>query len=130
MGREGFLEKLQARLEGATRGQLRESHSGPARVAHDEAAAERDLQGILRLLELKDDRLKSMAKEAAEKVVLAWWLRRRTTVSLRWVSERLGMGHYTRVTQAVSRMERKPGRRLKQIRAKLEQLEKKHPNNP
>ena len=68
--------------------------------------------------------------EAAEKVVLAWWLRRRTTVSLRWVSERLGMGHYTRVTQAVSRMERKPGRRLKQIRAKLEQLEKKHPNNP
>ena len=42
-------------------------------------------------------------KGAPEKVVLAGWLRERTTVSLRWVAERLGMGHYTRVTQAVSR---------------------------
>jgi hypothetical protein len=52
--------------------------------------------------------------------VLAGWLRERTTVSLRWVAERLGMGHYTRVTQAVSRLKHRPGRRLRQMKSRLE----------
>ena len=59
-------------------------------------------------------------KGAPEKVVLAGWLRERTTVSLRWVAERLGMGHYTRVTQAVSRLKHRPGRRLRQMKSRLE----------
>jgi hypothetical protein len=62
------------------------------------------------------------ARKGPEKVVLAWWFRRRTTVSLRWVSERLSMGHYTRVTQAVSRTERRLGRKLNQIKRKLLRL--------
>ncbi|MGH7981010.1 MAG: hypothetical protein ACREE6_16655 [Limisphaerales bacterium] len=49
---------------------------------------------------------------------LAWWLRRRTTVPLRWVAERLQMGQYTRVAQAVSRMNRKSGRQLRLLREK------------
>ena len=52
-------------------------------------------------------------------VAPAWWLRQRTTVSLRWVSERLGMGHYTRVTKAVSRMRSRPGRKLARLQRKL-----------
>ena len=52
--------------------------------------------------------------------VLARWLREQTTVSLRWVAERLGMGHYTRVTQAVSRLKHRPGRRLRQMKNRLE----------
>ena len=43
-----------------------------------------------------------------------------TTVPLRWVSDRLKMGHYTRVTQALSRMERHPARKLKHLRQRLE----------
>ena len=42
---------------------------------------------------------------------------------MRWVSERLGMGHYTRVTQAVSRAGRKPSRKLRQLREILLELE-------
>ena len=42
---------------------------------------------------------------------------------LRWVSERLAMGHYTRVTQAISRMKRRPGRKHEQLRRKLRRLE-------
>jgi hypothetical protein len=40
------------------------------------------------------------------------------------VSERLGMGHYSRVTQAVSRMRRKPRRKLGQLRRQLEKAER------
>ena len=59
------------------------------------------------------------ALAAPEKVALAWWLRQNSTVSLRWVSQRLQMGHYTRVTQAVSRMNRNPDKRLKKLGRKL-----------
>jgi|SRR6185436_8433301 len=64
-------------------------------------------------------RIEDLPKGAAEKTVLAWWLRGRTGVTLRWVSERLKMGHYTRVPQAMSRMRRRPGRNLKQMQRKL-----------
>ena len=50
---------------------------------------------------------------------LDWRLRERTTASLRWVGEALGMGHYARVTQAVSRMKPKPGKKLKKLRQRL-----------
>jgi len=58
--------------------------------------------------------------------VLAWYLRENTTVSLRRVSEQLAMGHYTRVTQAISRVHRRPGRKLKALKAKLIQALSHH----
>ncbi|HWT82633.1 MAG TPA: hypothetical protein VN648_27955 [Candidatus Methylomirabilis sp.] len=51
--------------------------------------------------------------------MLPWWLRQRTTVPLRWASQRLQMGRYSRVTQAVSRLRRRPGARLGKLRRNL-----------
>jgi hypothetical protein len=48
-------------------------------------------------------------------VALAGWVRQRTTVSSRWVSERLAMGHYSQVSRAVSRTRRRPGRKLAKL---------------
>ena len=86
---------------------------------HDEAAAEQALDRGLKTLGLSGEALAELPKGAAEKVALAWWLRQRTTVPLRWVSERLGMGHYSRVSQAVNRMRRRPGRKLEKLRRRL-----------
>jgi hypothetical protein len=119
LGEESFLEELEAWLAKAANGRKRESHSGGARDAHDEAAGEKLTRRGAKVLGIASDELARMPRTAPEKVALAWWLRQRTTVSLRWVSERLGMGHYTRVTQAVSRMNRKPGRQLWRMREKL-----------
>jgi hypothetical protein len=69
-------------------------------------------------------------KNAPEKIALAWWLRRRTTVSLRWVSERLAMGHYTRVTKGVSRLRHKPTRTLRLLRDNLLALESASHQDP
>ena len=115
-------EQLEAGLEKAATGRRRESHSGPAKAAHDEAAAEQHLEHALRALGLEAQHLAESALGAPEKLALAWWLRQNTTVSLRWVSERLGMGHYTRVTQAISRMNRRPGGNLEQLGRKLSAL--------
>jgi hypothetical protein len=57
--------------------------------------------------------------------MLAWWLRERTTVSLHCIGQRLAMGHYTRVTQAVSRMKRQPGRKLEKLKQRHDKHEQK-----
>jgi len=115
LGQASFWQKLEVWLAKAVNGRRRESHSGAARQAHDEAAAERLALEGMKVFGIDAAGLAAMPRITPEKVVLAWWLRRRTTVSLRWVSERLQMGHYTRVTQAVSRMNRQPGRKLRRL---------------
>jgi hypothetical protein len=123
VGGESFGEKLKGALQNAVKGGRRESHSGPARAAHDQAAAERRLDQAMEILGLDNKSLRELPKGSPEKLVLAWWLRENTTVTLRWVSERLEMGHYTRVTQAISRMSRRPGRKLEKTKRKLLAIE-------
>jgi REP element-mobilizing transposase RayT len=119
LGGSDFADNMQERLQRMLRGKKRESHSGPARQRHDEAAAEQYVVKGLKALGLTEPKLNAMPKGAPEKLVLAWWLRSQTTMPLRWVSERLNMGHYTRVTQAMSRLRRKPGRELARLQRKL-----------
>ncbi|MFO1477451.1 MAG: transposase [Verrucomicrobiota bacterium] len=118
-GGEDFYEKLQRMLPKAVKGGRRDSYSGPARLAHDTAAAEELLLRGMRVLGISSADLARMPAGAIEKTALAWWLRGRTVIPLRWVASRLGMGHYTRVSQAVAGMNRNPGGQLRQLRSAL-----------
>src|SRR5262245_33318458 len=119
VGGERFLEELGSYLGPVLKGRRRESFSGAAKARHDATAAEAALIRGLKVLGLSKEECTKLPKEAAEKVALAWWVRQHTTVPLRWVGERLGMGHYSRVAQAVSRMRRRPGRKLEKFRRQL-----------
>ena len=125
VGGEGFFETLKTKLTALLAGKKRESHSGGAQRAHGAAAAEKLLVAGLAAFGLSRQDLAELPKSAPEKTVLAWWLRERTTVSLRWVSQELAMGHYTRVTQAVSRLKRKPGKKLEKLKRQLQQMNEK-----
>src|SRR5580658_3582231 len=124
VGGAGFLDQLKGKLGAILTGKKRESHSGGARRAHGETAALALLASGLAALELGRSDLARLPKGAPEKTVLAWWLRERKTVSLRWVGQTLAMGHYTRVTQAVSRMKRRPGRKLEAMKQRLLKTER------
>jgi REP element-mobilizing transposase RayT len=124
VGGDGFVERLHERLKKAMAGRRRESHSGGAKNAHDDRAAELRLADGLRALGVEASKLEDLPKAAPEKIVLAWWLRERTAVTIRWVSEQLKMGHFTRVTQAVCRMKERPGWKLERLRKKLTHLDK------
>jgi hypothetical protein len=87
-----------------------------------EAEADEYFQ-VVSTLGLRVEALKDMSKAAPEKTALAGWLRGRTTVSLRWVTERLGMGHYSRVAQIVSGWKQQPTRRQEVLAGKLRRLE-------
>lgn len=116
VGGDKFLAQLRRQISVRVQGRRRESHSGAARRAHDEAAAEQMIEQGLNRLGIE---ALACGKWQQEKVALAWWLRTQTTVSLRWITERLRMGHYSRVSQAVSRMARQPGRKLERLKEKL-----------
>jgi hypothetical protein len=58
--------------------------------------------------------------------VLAWWLCQHTTARRRWVSERLGMGDESRVTQAIGRLKRKGRPELERLKRRLEQVYENH----
>ena len=111
VGDGSFLRRLENYWDGVVRGRRRESHSGAARTAHDEAAVERAFKLALRVFGLSEETMKALPKSAPEKQVLAWWLRQRTTVSLGWLGERLGMGHYTRVSQGIGMVKRNRDRK-------------------
>ena len=123
VGGESFAEHLQARLEKALQGRKRESHSGLAKAAHDEAAGERSLEKVMKMWGLDKDALHDLPKGSPEKVALAWWLRENTAVTLRWVSARLAMGHSTRVTQAIRRMSCRPARNPTDLKRKMAEFE-------
>lgn len=101
LGGSEFRLGLLERIKGVIAGHRSESYSGQAKREHGEAAAERMLDEGLRKLGLRPEALPALAKGRMEKQVLAWWLCQHTTVPRRWVSERLAMGHISRVTQAV-----------------------------
>ena len=58
----------------------------------------------------------------AEKAALARWLRERTTVSLRWVSARLGMGHYSNAGRGPRKMSAGDVRKARRARSKLDAI--------
>jgi putative transposase len=122
VGGEAFREKLEGYLEGAMKGRQRESQSGEAKAAHDEAAAAAALKRALDALGRKEAELARKPKNDPEKMVLAWWLRQRTTVPLRWLGERLAMGHFTRVSQAVSQVRRRPTRAHAKLMRRLARM--------
>ena len=118
-GSEGFGEKLRGKIEKLLAGRRRESHSGAAKREHGEQAAEKMLPAGLTRLGLAPENLRRGRKVTAEKAALSQWLRERTTVSLRWVSERLAMGHYSNAGRGPRTMRAADIRKLKQTLSQL-----------
>ena len=123
VGGDRFAVKLRDQIERLVRGCRRESHSGGIKREHGEQAAEHMLQHGLSSLRLTADDLALPPKVSAEKAALADWLRERTTVSLRWVSTRLDMGHYTNASRGPRKMSLGGLRKFRQARSKLELLD-------
>ena len=122
LGDEGFktrwLDWIEARI-----GKAFDSSDRAAKLAHDERTAKRRVAAGLKAFKLMKKDLGKMPKGAPEKLVLAWWLKRSTTVSRQWISEHLAMGHPTRVTSAGRDVQGARGGSLAKMRRHLEKLQ-------
>jgi putative transposase len=122
LGDNEFRDRLLVQVAQVRRDHQRESYQGGARLAHDENAAETRLYNGLARLRLGLDDVRAMPKASIPKQVLAWWLRRTTTVSRRWIRDRLQMGDESRVTQSVKTVENSENANMKELRDQLEQV--------
>ena len=79
----------------------------------------------LKVLGMEADQLPEVSKGQPEKLVLAWWLSRQTTITIsrRWASQRLWMGDESRVTQAIRRVKEGRGGGLEALRRRLEKAD-------
>lgn len=122
LGSESFREQVQGLVGKVVEGHSRSSYSGPSRVAHDEARAAELLELGKNELLLDDSDLSLMRKSATEKQVLAWWVRKQTVVSNRWLAENLRMGHAGNISKMVRRVETEPTPEMKRMKRKIAKL--------
>lgn len=107
LGEKGFVETVLAVLggQGVAEKKGKGSVGGQAVKAHDETEADRLALASLALLGLPDsaEQLAGRGRWLLEKAVIAALIRKRTSVSNRWIAGRLGMGQESSVIRAVRR---------------------------
>ncbi len=119
LGGDGFRGRMLKMVKATIGKGCAASYLGQAKRAHGEAEAERMVAQGMVALGLDDQWLAVKPKGMAEKQVLAWWLRRRTTAGRRWVSERLCMGEESGVSKAIRLVQESRDGELKRIKQQL-----------
>ncbi len=107
LGTEGFKKSLLAKMDKMLqKGRKVESYSGEVIALHDIEQAEGIVTMALSALALEDssEALGALKCSCDEKVMIAGIIRRRTGVKVRWIAERLVMGHPTAVARAQQRL--------------------------
>jgi putative transposase len=103
LGSEEFRQEL---LEAAV-GQVGPSHYGAERRQTGEQKAERLVRKDLQRRGWKEEDLRGLAKGDKGKVALARRLRQETTMSLKWIAQRLHMGTWTYVSNLLHEQKQK-----------------------
>jgi hypothetical protein len=88
-------------LDGVMAGEFRASFGGDPVCRHDALDAERLIQDGLWLLGLQEADLTRLKKGDLRKQVIAWMVRKNTSVKNSWIAERLEMGHASNLSRQV-----------------------------
>jgi hypothetical protein len=107
LGDQRFREELLAQMSGKTG----EHQGGEEKQESAEQQAERMVLGELSRRRWAEDELKRRRKGDREKVKMAARLRRETTMTLKWIAERLSMGTWTNVANCLAKAKKNVKRR-------------------
>ncbi len=91
-GSDEFRMKIQDALDSTISGKRRDSFMGEEIRAHDEQEAEKLFQQGLLRCGLTEADLPELKKGDARKKVIAWHIRKNTSVRIEWITTRLQMG--------------------------------------
>ena len=103
-GTDEFRRRVQSVLDDAVSGKRRDSFMGEEIRMHDEQEAEKLLQQGLDLFGITEEDLTAFQKGDDRKKVIAWYIRKKTSVRVEWITERLKMGvtsNFSRYIRAV-----------------------------
>jgi len=119
IGSKSFGLKLLERLK-RPEGQSNEAHNQRPGGNYGETVAERIVIDGLKRFELIESSLEALPKSDWRKRVIGYEIRKRTSVSLRWITERMKMGAIPRVSKLCSQIND-----IDDIEAKLKAFELK-----
>ena len=91
-GSDEFRGRIQETLDTVVCGKRRDSFMGEEIRAHDETEAERLLRKGLNCCGLTEAELPGLKKGDERKKVIAWYIRKNTSVRVGWITTRLKMG--------------------------------------
>jgi REP element-mobilizing transposase RayT len=103
LGDKKFRKELLAQMKE----QVREHHYGEERLQSQQEEAEGMVQAGLKRFGWKEADLEARPKGDGEKLKLALRLRKETTVTLKWIAERLRMGTWTHLNHLLYWQQRK-----------------------
>jgi len=124
LGSDDFRDWLHDRLEEVLKEHRRDSYDGGALRSHGEAEASDLLERGLKVLELGLEELCALPKNDRRKGVLAWLIRRNTTMTSEWVAGQLGMGHISNVSNYTRDIAGARDGFTRQLRARLAKIPK------
>jgi len=104
VGGDDFRDRLLEQLGRSVEGNQRNSYSGAAIRAHDEAASEKLARSGLKAVGLHASDLELLPKGDDRKCAVAWLVHTRTLASHQWISTRLQMGNISNMTGYVDRI--------------------------
>lgn len=91
-GTDEFRLRVQDLLDEAVSGKRRDSFMGEEIRRHDEREAEKLIQQGLDLFGITEEDLLAFKKGDDHKKVIAWTIRKKTSVRVEWITQRLKMG--------------------------------------
>lgn len=100
-GSDSFRDEMVESLDNVFKGKRRESFVGEETRQHDVLDAERRVCDALELFRLTDADLMRMKKGAPHKKVIAWLVRKNTSVRNAWIAKRLVMGNPSNLPRQV-----------------------------
>ena len=106
LGDAAFRRELLAQMDG----QMGEHHYGAERQESAEQKAERLLQAGLKQARWTEEDLRLRRKSDGVKIRLAAQLRQETTMTLKWIAQRLQMGAWTHLTKRLYEQRKEGGR--------------------
>ncbi|MFH1970132.1 MAG: transposase [Verrucomicrobiota bacterium] len=122
LGGSKFREQILDQIEQVLNGREKTSYSGEEVKNHDEMMADRKLQEALAICKLSRESLRGMRKGHEVKRVIAWALRKQTTVSNRWLSNKLDLGHPANVPGYVRSVVQVKTGSLLHLRRQIEEI--------
>ena len=99
--------------------------TSPLRAAASEAPnwkTQRLLAAAMAELKATPSQLQQRAKSNLDKQLLAWLLRKHTTVSNQWISEKPHMGHISNVSNSVRRIDQSKRREVVSFRNRADRI--------
>jgi hypothetical protein len=118
-GTDEFRLKIQNALDAAVSGKRRDSFMGEEIRAHDEKEAEKLFQQGLACCGIAEEELSGLKKADDRKKVIAWHIRKKTSVRIEWITRRLKMGVTSNFSCYVRAVEQSKVGRLWELKNKI-----------